>query len=83
MRLQLILEQEWCQITLLCIGTVQCNPSNRGEQGKNSARAHHSERDRMDVAVDGEDALALPEKDASELPAAVVGQNPRRGPNPS
>jgi hypothetical protein len=83
MRLQLILEQEWRQITLLCIGTVQCNPSNRGEQGGNGARAHHSERDRRDVAVDGEDALALPEKDASELLAAVVGRNPRRHPNPS
>jgi hypothetical protein len=83
MRLQLILEQEWRQITLLCIGIVQCNPSNRGEPGKNGARAQHSERDRRDVAVDGEDALALPEKDARELHVAVVGRNPRRDPNPS
>jgi predicted alternative tryptophan synthase beta-subunit len=83
MRLQLILEQEWCQITLLCIGTVQCNPSNRGEQGKKWREGSPQREGSKGVAVDGEDALALPEKDASELPAAVVGQNPRRGPNPS
>jgi hypothetical protein len=59
MRLQLILEQELHQITLLCIGTVQWNPRNHAIEGENGLVLTTAWKRRGEAAVEEGNALAL------------------------